>query len=333
MVDADTDPAGIRGKIIDAIGHRTTKFLDQEIVDPDRFRISLGAIFPAIVAEVADQFLLLGVDRDHRLLFCQSRTHLNVDVGELGVAVRMAVAFLGLAVALQAVARRVEQLGHQGAARLVPLLLQCLGQMPHALAGPPQRRLRIAAARWFDQRIEIAKQGRVPRFREGRLLTIAGLRPAPGRRTRSNGSSWANSFRPRPIVLGAMPVAFATAVMPPYPAANASAAATKRRPLVEKRRYRGKPLPDGVDIDHHNNIWYESQVANTYFYAIKSRCGNFLTDPNRSILTLVPIGLFSPLGWTRLRSRRRNFIRNSVTASSAGSIIRPTSSEFSFRSG
>src|SRR6516165_4132880 len=138
----------------------------------------------------------------------------------------MAVAFLGLAVALQAVARRVEQLGHQGAARLVPLLLQCLGQMPHALAGPPQRRLGIAAARWFDQRIEIAKQGRVPRFREGRLLTIAGLRPAPGRRTRSNGSSWANSFRPRPIVLGAMPVAFATAVMPPYPAANASAAAS-----------------------------------------------------------------------------------------------------------
>jgi hypothetical protein len=103
--------------------------------------------------------------------------------------------------------------------------------------------------------------------------------------------------------------------------------------LVEKRRHRRKPLPDGVDIDHHNNIWYESQVANTYFYAIKSRCGNFLTDPNRSILTLVPIGLFTPLGWTRFRSRRRNFIRNSVTASSAGSIIRPTSSEFSFRSG
>ena len=41
----------------------------------------------------------------------------------------------------------------------------------------------------------------------------------------------------------------------------------------------------------------------------------------------------TPLGWTRFRSRRRNFIRNSVTASSAGSIIRPTSSEFSFRSG
>jgi hypothetical protein len=26
--------------------------------------------------------------------------------------------------------------------------------------------------------------------------------------------------------------------------------------LVEKRRYRGKPLPDGGDI--HHNIWYEN---------------------------------------------------------------------------
>ena len=39
------------------------------------------------------------------------------------------------------------------------------------------------------------------------------------------------------------------------------------------------------------------------------------------------------LGSTRFRSRRRNFIRNSVIASSAVSIIRPTSSEFSSRSG
>ena len=95
------------------------------------------------------------------------------------------------------------------------LLLQRLGQSSHALAGPPQRRLRIPPRRRFDQRLEICAQARVPRFREGRLLTIAGLRPAPGRRTGSDGSSWANSFRPRPIVLGAMPTAIATAAIPP----------------------------------------------------------------------------------------------------------------------
>jgi hypothetical protein len=46
-------------------------------------------------------------------------------------------------------------------------------------------------------------------------LEIVLLRPAPGRRIRSDGSSCANSFRPRPIVLGAIPVAIATAVIPP----------------------------------------------------------------------------------------------------------------------
>ena len=46
-------------------------------------------------------------------------------------------------------------------------------------------------------------------------LEIVGLRPAPGRRIRCDGSSCANSFRPRPIVLGATPVAVATAAIPP----------------------------------------------------------------------------------------------------------------------
>jgi len=97
VVDADTHPAGIRSEIIDAIRHCTTKFFDQEIVDPDLFRISVTAIFASVVAEVADEFLLLGIDRDHWLLFGQSRGDLSVDVGELGVPVGMTVALLGLA--------------------------------------------------------------------------------------------------------------------------------------------------------------------------------------------------------------------------------------------
>src|SRR6266849_534847 len=199
-------------------------------MDPDRFRVSLRAIFAAIVTEIPDQFLFLGVDRDHRLLLGQCGGYLAVDTGELRIPVGVAVALLGFAVGLQAVARRIEQFGHQGAAHFVALRLQRLRQPSHAPAGPPQRRFRIPAGRWFDQRLEIGEQGRVPRLRGGRLLQIAGLRPAPGRRTRSDGSSCANSFRPRPIVLGATPVAIATAAMPPYPAANASAAATRRRP-------------------------------------------------------------------------------------------------------
>jgi hypothetical protein len=72
MVDADAHPSGIGGKIVDAIGDRLTQLLDQEVVDPDLFRIALRAIFTAIVAEIPDQLLLLGVDRDRRLLFGQA---------------------------------------------------------------------------------------------------------------------------------------------------------------------------------------------------------------------------------------------------------------------
>jgi hypothetical protein len=105
----------------------------------------------------------------------------------------------------------------------VTLRLQRLRQTAHALAGPPQRRFRITAGRRLDQRFEIREQRRVPRFREGRLLKIVLLRPAPSRRIRcgepapakAGGSSCANSFRPRPIVLGATPVATATAAIPP----------------------------------------------------------------------------------------------------------------------
>jgi len=99
VVDTDAHPPGIRRKIIDAIRHRSAELLDQKVVHPDFFRIALRTILAAVIAEVPDQFLLLGVDRDHRLLFGQSRGHLGVDVGELRIPIGMAVAFLGLAVA------------------------------------------------------------------------------------------------------------------------------------------------------------------------------------------------------------------------------------------
>src|SRR6266851_4382247 len=99
-------------------------------MDPDLFRIALRAILAAWIAEIPDQFLFLGVDRDHRLLFGQRRGHLGVDVAKLRIPVGVAIALLGFAVALQAVARipgsspRTEQSGDQGAAHLVALRLE-----------------------------------------------------------------------------------------------------------------------------------------------------------------------------------------------------------------
>src|SRR6202023_3842800 len=260
VVDADTHPTTIGGEVVDPVRHRTAKLLDQEVMDPDIFRVALAAIFTAVVAEIPDQFLFLGVDGDHRLLFSQSGGYLAVDIAELRIPVGVAVALRGLAVALQTVTCLIEQVADQGAADFVTLRLQRLRQTAHALAGPPQRRFRIPAGRRLDQGFEIGEQRRIPRLREGRLLEIVGLRPAPGRRTRSDGSSCANSFRPRPIVLGAMPVAIATAAMPPYPAANASAAATRRRPRSSR---------NGATVKNRSRMG--STSITTTIYGMKTR--------------------------------------------------------------
>src|SRR6266436_1469658 len=116
-----THPTRIGGEVVDPVRHRAAELLDQEVMDPDFFRVALGAIFASVVAEIADQFLFLGVDRDHRLPFGQRRGHLGVDVAELRIPVGVAVALRGLAVALQTVTRLVEQVGDQGATDLVTL--------------------------------------------------------------------------------------------------------------------------------------------------------------------------------------------------------------------
>src|SRR5271166_6112412 len=57
----------------------------------------------ARILVIADQFLLLGVHRDHRLAPPLQRADLAVDVLELGVAVRVVLTLQRLAVGLEAV--------------------------------------------------------------------------------------------------------------------------------------------------------------------------------------------------------------------------------------
>src|SRR5918997_6411041 len=102
MVQTDADPAGIGGKIVEAIRHGPAQFLDQEIMHPDFLRLALGGPLPAAVPDVADPFLLLWVPRDHRLRLGQRRGNALADVGELRIAIRVAAALPGLAVGLQA---------------------------------------------------------------------------------------------------------------------------------------------------------------------------------------------------------------------------------------
>jgi hypothetical protein len=211
MVNADTHPTRIGGEVVNPVRHRAAELLDQEVMDPDFFRVALGTVFPPVVAEIADRFFFLGVDGDHRLLSDQRRGDLGVDVAKLRISVGVTVALRSLAVALQTVTRLIEQVGDQGAADLATLRLQRPRQAAHALACPPQRRFRIPACRPLDQRLEIREQRRVLNDRSlasssrssnplGRLVLRQFLQAPPDRARRN--SSRHRDRRDPPITRG-----------------------------------------------------------------------------------------------------------------------------------
>src|SRR6266481_3493813 len=106
-------------------------------MDPNRLGIALGLPFPAAVLEVPDQFLLLGVDGNHRVaggLVLRGRAR---DMIELGVAIRMLAALAGLARRLQAIVELCQKITDAPLTDLVTLLGQFLRQPRRALAGPP----------------------------------------------------------------------------------------------------------------------------------------------------------------------------------------------------
>src|SRR6266852_4822940 len=101
VIDADADPALVGGDIVDAIGNRLAVERDHEVVHAHGFGLTLGTQFTAGVLEVADQLLLLGIDRDSRLAGALKAPDAGVDVLELRIAIGMVAALAGLGVGLQ----------------------------------------------------------------------------------------------------------------------------------------------------------------------------------------------------------------------------------------
>ena len=179
MVHPDTDPACVGRQVVEAVGHRAAEFGLQEVVYPHLLRVALRPPFAARVLEVADQLLLLGVDRDHRLLLPQRRRHAGIDVSELRIPVRMLAAFARLAVGLQAELLLRQQLAHHRAADRMATLRQLRRQPPQALAGPAQGRHRVAPRLGFHQR---QQRGQQPRVALHGRLAAAALPAHPSRR-------------------------------------------------------------------------------------------------------------------------------------------------------
>src|SRR6185436_1913466 len=97
---------------------------------------------------------------------CRQRPlHAAVDMPELGISIRVVLAFLQLPIALQAVVLFVQQLGDSHIARWMTLPAQFGGQRARALADPPEGRFRIATRSALNQVVQRGHQSRI-RYRE-----------------------------------------------------------------------------------------------------------------------------------------------------------------------
>ena len=119
VVDTDTDPAFVAAQVIDSIGDRLALGGDDEVVHLHTLRLSLRSPLAPRILEVADQLFLLRVHRDDRVSLRLMVAHLIIEVGELGIPIRVRGAFLCLAIRLQRVAQVMQQSrNHPGTHRM-----------------------------------------------------------------------------------------------------------------------------------------------------------------------------------------------------------------------
>lgn len=103
VVDADAHPAVVGGEVVDTVGDGFAEIRVDEVVDPNGDGLALGLPFAAGVAEFADEFLLLGVNRDDRLALALHLGGLAGDVPELSVPIGVSGALERLLRALEAI--------------------------------------------------------------------------------------------------------------------------------------------------------------------------------------------------------------------------------------
>jgi hypothetical protein len=80
VVDAEIDPSGVGGNVVNSVGYGLAEFGDDEVMHPDRLGLTLGPQLLSAILEVADEFLLLGIDRDRRLAGSLEGGPLGIDL-------------------------------------------------------------------------------------------------------------------------------------------------------------------------------------------------------------------------------------------------------------
>ena len=265
VIDADADATGVRADIVDAIGNGLAELLVNEVVHIDVDRDALRSIIAAGVLVFADQFLFLGVDRDHRLTGGLIRFDLRVDVLELRVAIGMASAFLALAIDLTAIAEAFEQLRDRLAETRCPM-----------------SRNAVASLAWL---FDTHSNGRIGSPSVAGSATAAGLRAASDpcasaaavrRQCVEFSERWGRRQIAQPTIDGA--AGDSRRPRNSGYAAKPGRARLRRReqptpPFVETRTKRLIPLPNRRFINHAAVINQTSASRNPHAKSIQLFCG------------------------------------------------------------
>ena len=96
VIDAHAHPALIQAQVKHPVRNDLAEFLINEVVDLHLFGLAAGMPLPPAILERADEFLLLGIHRDHRLAALLKAIDHGVDVLELRIGIRMRTASLVL---------------------------------------------------------------------------------------------------------------------------------------------------------------------------------------------------------------------------------------------
>src|SRR5205823_12908026 len=111
MIGPDIDKSGVAPDIVNAIRISPRHLGRGKVVSLYLQRLFRGKPLLAGVFVIADQFFLLGIDRDYRMAPRQTLFHGVADVTELCVTVGVILALLRLPIALQAIVEVVKDLG------------------------------------------------------------------------------------------------------------------------------------------------------------------------------------------------------------------------------
>src|SRR2546425_9191730 len=137
MIHPHTDPARVCGFVIDAVRNNLAQRLTREVMDPDLLRLALRRPLAPTIAELADQFLLFGVDRYDRLALLLEGLGTTVHVLELRIPIGVRAPLQGLPVGLETIIQGMEQAIDRPLTDRMPLRPQGGRQLRGTFACPP----------------------------------------------------------------------------------------------------------------------------------------------------------------------------------------------------